>query len=35
MANGLGHMSDIPVAAFDPIFYMHHWYSVLALDEHY
>jgi hypothetical protein len=22
---GLGHMSDVPVAAFDPIFYFHHW----------
>ncbi|RKK65967.1 hypothetical protein BFJ69_g15825 [Fusarium oxysporum] len=22
---GLGHMSNVPVAAFDPIFYMHHW----------
>ena len=23
---GLGHMSDVPVAAFDPIFWLHHWY---------
>lgn len=23
---GLGHMSDVPVAGFDPIFYFHHWY---------
>ena len=22
---GLGHMSDVPVAAFDPIFWLHHW----------
>ncbi|RKK21179.1 hypothetical protein BFJ66_g17688, partial [Fusarium oxysporum f. sp. cepae] len=22
---GLGHISNVPVAAFDPIFYMHHW----------
>jgi tyrosinase len=22
--NGLGHMSDVPVAAFDPIFWLHH-----------
>jgi hypothetical protein len=22
---GLGHMSDVPVAAFDPIFWFHHW----------
>ena len=21
---GLGHMSDVPVAAFDPIFWLHH-----------
>ena len=23
--NGLGHMSDVPVAAFDPVFWLHHW----------
>lgn len=23
---GAGHMSDVDVAAFDPIFYLHHWY---------
>lgn len=22
---GLGHMADVPVAAFDPIFWLHHW----------
>jgi hypothetical protein len=22
---GLGHMCDVPVAAFDPIFWLHHW----------
>ena len=22
---GAGHMSDVPVAAFDPIFWLHHW----------
>ena len=22
---GLGHMSDVPVATFDPIFWFHHW----------
>ena len=22
---GLGHMSDVPVAAFDPVFWLHHW----------
>ena len=21
----IGHMTEVPVAAFDPIFYMHHW----------
>ena len=21
-----GHMSSVPVAAFDPVFWMHHWY---------
>lgn len=21
---GVGHMSDVPVAAFDPIFWLHH-----------
>ena len=24
-ALGLGHMADVPVAAFDPIFWLHHW----------
>ena len=23
---GAGHMSDVDVSAFDPIFYLHHWY---------
>ncbi|EWZ43510.1 hypothetical protein FOCG_00118 [Fusarium oxysporum f. sp. radicis-lycopersici 26381] len=23
--HGLGHMSDVPVSAFDPIFRLHHW----------
>lgn len=23
---GLGHMSDVPVAAFDPIFWIHYWW---------
>ena len=23
---GAGHMSDVDVAAFDLIFYLHHWY---------
>ncbi len=23
--SGAGHMSSVPVAAFDPIFYIHHW----------
>lgn len=23
-ATGMGHMSDVPVAAFDPIFWLHH-----------
>lgn len=27
-AEGVGHMSDVPVAAFDPLFWMHHWYVV-------
>lgn len=22
---GAGHMSSVPVAAFDPIFWLHHW----------
>jgi len=22
----VGHMSEVPVAAFDPIFWFHHWY---------
>lgn len=22
---GLGHMSDVPVSAFDPLFFLHHW----------
>ena len=25
----LGHMSHVPVAAFDPIFWVHHWYAIL------
>ena len=23
---GLGHMADVPVAAFDPVFWLHHWF---------
>lgn len=23
--DGMGHMMNVPVAAFDPIFYVHHW----------
>jgi tyrosinase len=26
----LGHMSDVTVAAFDPIFWLHHWYTTLS-----
>jgi tyrosinase len=22
----IGHMTEVPVAGFDPIFYLHHWY---------
>lgn len=22
---GMGHMGDVAVAAFDPIFWLHHW----------
>ena len=22
---GLGHVSDVPVGSFDPIFWLHHW----------
>ena len=22
---GLGQMADVPVASFDPIFWLHHW----------
>lgn len=28
---GQGHMSRVPVAAYDPIFWFHHWY-VLSCD---
>lgn len=31
---GLGHMSDVPVAAFDPIFWMHHWYILSPSRKH-
>lgn len=24
---GVGQMSDVPVAAFDPVFWLHHWYD--------
>lgn len=28
--DGVGHMQNVPAAAFDPIFYMHHWYVHLT-----
>ena len=27
----LGHMSDVTVAAFDPIFWLHHWYVIIGV----
>lgn len=32
VGNG-GHMSDIPYAAFDPIFWLHHAYAELFMDR--
>ena len=28
LIGGGGHMSSVPIAAFDPVFWLHHWYEV-------
>ncbi|KAH7227272.1 hypothetical protein B0J15DRAFT_577507 [Fusarium solani] len=30
---GVGHMSAVPVAAFDPIFWLHHWFLGYQYDD--
>jgi len=31
VAGGGGHMSVIPYAAFDPLFWLHHWWVYISL----
>jgi tyrosinase len=28
-----GHMSSVPIAAFDPVFWIHHWYGFRLLVQ--